>query len=359
MKTEIIRINPDNLTDKAEADKLSYAADILKNGGLVAFPTETVYGLGANALDEKAVKGIYSAKGRPSDNPLIVHISDRNGLDRLVSEIPPIAEELAKTFWPGPLTLVMNKSELIPQIISAGLNTVAVRMPSHPVARELIRMSGVPVAAPSANSSGKPSPTCAGHVVEDLSGKVDVIIDGGNVHVGLESTVLDITHLPPVILRPGGVTPAQLTALVGYVEIGRSLVEDGFDSAEVPMAPGMKYRHYAPKAIMTVVTGPLESIVHEICRRSAEYSLSGAKTAILATDETIGCYVNLTDCETVSMGSRGNPETIALSLFKLLRHFDRRGVQYILAEAIDADGVGLAVMNRMLKAAGYNIINME
>ncbi|NTV90744.1 MAG: L-threonylcarbamoyladenylate synthase [Clostridiales bacterium] len=270
----------------------------------------------------------------------------------------------------APLLRCAASPAIVPSIISAGLDTVAVRMPSHPVALELIRLSGVPVAAPSANSSGKPSPTGAEHVIEDLNGKVDIILDGGDVHVGLESTVLDITHNPPVILRPGGITPEMISSVIGHVEISPSLSADGTSASEIPRSPGMKYRHYAPKALMTVVSGPVDKMTAEIMRIALSDSRTGIKTAILATDETLASYKALAACEAsaannalpieiISMGSRKAPETIAHSLFRLLRSLDGKGVGHILAEAIEPEGFGLAVMNRMLKAAGYNIINLE
>jgi len=366
LKTEIIRINPGKLEDKNELSKLQYAANVLQKGGLVAFPTETVYGLGANALDEASVKKIYAAKGRPSDNPLIVHIAELNDLSWLTPDIPPVAELLTAAFWPGPLTLVMKRSEKVPAVVSAGLETVAIRMPSHPVALKLISISGVPVAAPSANSSGKPSPTSAWHVIEDLFGKVDIIIDGGDVSVGLESTVLDITVSPPVILRPGGITPAQLAEIIGDVKVNTSLSSgdspEGGSENEVPRAPGMKYRHYAPKAEMTVVIGKTDEMVSEILRLAKAYSEKNARTAILATDETYHLYSlspETGNCPVIeSMGSRNHPETIAHNLFRLLRQMDKLGIQYIFAESIPARGVGLAVMNRLLKASGYRIIKV-
>ena len=253
MKTQIIKID----TSTSNWDKqLDQAAEVLRSGGLVAFPTETVYGLGANALDEEAVKSIYRAKGRPSDNPLIVHIADTAAVKDLTDSIPGTAQALMDAFWPGPLTLVMPRSSLVPDIVTAGLDTVAVRMPSHPIASALIKKAGVPVAAPSANSSGRPSPTLARHVIEDMMGKIDVIIDGGNAEVGVESTVLDITVDPPVILRPGGVTLEQLRHVLGNVISDQT---PGIsDMAGTPKSPGMKYRHYSPKATMLLIQGDPE-----------------------------------------------------------------------------------------------------
>lgn len=346
LETKIIQINK----DRPETDRLAYAADILKNGGLVAFPTETVYGLGANALDTRAVEGIYRAKGRPSDNPLIVHIADKKALDKLTDKRPENMEILMDKFWPGPLTLVVPKSASVPDIVTAGLDSVAIRMPSHPVALALISMSGVPVAAPSANSSGKPSPTRAEHVIEDLSGKVDVIIDSGAVEVGLESTVLDITTHTPQILRPGGITYEQLQSLLGSVEMCKSLRSK--DIHHTPKSPGMKYKHYAPDAQILIIDGELKKVAEEIKRMYAENQAAGIKTGILATDETIQLY-NAT--EIISMGSRKNPGTIASKLFHSLRHFNGKNIQVILSESVADEGIGFAVMNRLAKAAGFNI----
>ena len=313
MKTEIIKIDENNI----DTDKLKCAADALRAGKLVAFPTETVYGLGANAMVESAVNSIFEAKGRPSDNPLIVHISKNESLFNLVVDMPTCAGILMKAFWPGPLTLVMKRSPQVLDVITAGLDTVAVRMPSNKIASALIELAGVPVAAPSANSSGKPSPTCSEHVIEDLFGKVDIIIDGGNVEVGLESTVLDITVDPPLILRPGGVTFEQLQYVIGNVKIDPSLIT-GKTLENTPKSPGMKYRHYAPKARVTIVEGELIHVVEEIKRLSKQYLGAGIKIGIISTDETYGSY-NVG--EKISLGSRNNPALIASNLFNTLRFF--------------------------------------
>lgn len=350
MKTEIIKLDINNI----DKDKLRFAAEVIKSGGLVAFPTETVYGLGANALNEKAVQSIFKAKGRPSDNPLIVHISDKNELNNIVKSIPPGAFPLMDKFWPGPLTIIMNKSDAVPAVITAGLDTVAVRMPSHPVALALIRESSLPIAAPSANISGKPSPTSAKHVISDLSGKVDVIIDAGNVNIGLESTVLDMTSIPPMILRPGGISPSQLEEVLGKISIDPASMGSR-ELASTPKAPGMKYTHYSPKADVIIIEGQLEKVVEKIKELANLYGKKGVRVGVLATDQTKHLYDNV---ELISMGDREHPETIAANLFMDLREFDDRNVQIILAEAIDKSGIGLAVMNRMIKAAGYNIIKV-
>lgn len=356
MNTEVIKVD----ISKPEWDKqLDHAAQVLRDGGLVAFPTETVYGLGANALDQHAVEGIYKAKGRPSDNPLIVHIAETGALKELTSGIPGTAAKLMEACWPGPLTLLMPKSDKIPAIVTAGLDTVGIRMPSNPIALELIRKSGVPVAAPSANSSGRPSPTLAKHVMEDLSGKVDVIIDGGHSKVGVESTVLDITAEPPMILRPGGVTLERLTQILGEVRFDPAISSDGRTSAP-PRAPGMKYRHYAPKAMMLIIQGGPEPVADEIGRRAELYNRDGTNVGILVTDETASLYepALFSCCKIMSLGSRRSPESLAANLFKCLRDFDENNVGVILAEAPEAVGIGHAVMNRMLKAAGGNIIKV-
>lgn len=362
LKTEIIKV------DTAVKDwdmQLDYAAQVLRSGGLVAFPTETVYGLGANALDDKAVEGIYRAKGRPADNPLIIHITNTDSVKELADSIPFVAPVLMETFWPGPLTLVMPRSKNVPDIITAGLDTVAIRMPSHPIAAALINKAGVPVAAPSANSSGRPSPTLAKHVIEDLSGKVDVIIDGGISKVGVESTVLDITVTPPMILRPGGVTLEQLRSVLGAVSWDHASVgtHSGAPSAashSTPKSPGMKYKHYSPKAALLLLQGNPERVASEISRRAALYHREGTSIGILNTDETASMYEPslYAFCKILSLGSRENPESLASNLFRCLREFDEKSVEMIMAETPDANGIGQAVMNRLLKAAGGNIIKL-
>ena len=350
LKTKIIRIDPENI----DIEDIRAAAGVLKAGGLVAFPTETVYGLGANAFDETAVRKIFKAKGRPQDNPLIVHIASVEDIEPLVRGLTPVTGTLMERFWPGPLTLVMNKSDRIPPAVSAGLETVAVRMPSHPVALFLIREAGLPVAAPSANVSGRPSPTSAQHVEEDLTGRVDVIIDAGRTDIGLESTVLDLTAYPPVILRPGGITPAQLEEAIGEVSIDPAATEKTPAKLK-PRSPGMKYRHYSPKAEMLIVEGEISKVVEKIRELALSYAARGVIVGILATDQTRDMYPA---ARVISAGDRDKPETIAANLFRTLREFDGSGVGLILAEAVDGNGIGLAVMNRLNKAAGYNVIKV-
>ncbi|QQY79190.1 L-threonylcarbamoyladenylate synthase [Keratinibaculum paraultunense] len=349
IETIIIKVNKQN-PEKALIKK---GADIIKSGGLVAFPTETVYGLGANGLDEKAVKKIFIAKGRPQDNPLILHVAEKDQVSPLVEFISKEAEELMEKFWPGPLTLLFKRSKLVPDCITAGLDTVAIRMPNHPVALALIKASDVPIAAPSANTSGKPSPTLASHVKEDLYGKIHMIIDGGKTGIGVESTVLDMSGDKPLILRPGGVTLEQLREILPYVEEDLSIIKD--DENIVPKSPGQKYKHYAPKGEMYLFIGNLDNIVNAIDEYANKYIELGKKVGIMATDETKSKY---NKGIILSLGTRKNKEAIARNLFSTLRKFDEKGVDIILAEGVDSQGIGKAIMNRMKKAAGGNIIRV-
>ena len=349
MKTEYVDLREEN--DIKEGVKK--AAVILKNGGLVAFPTETVYGLGANGLDETAVPKIYEAKGRPSDNPLILHISEFEEIKDIVKEIPKSALILAEEFWPGPLTMVFKKSDLVPYRTTGGLESVAIRMPSNKIARELIKAAGVPIAAPSANSSGRPSPTRASHVLFDLEGKIDMVIDGGAVDIGLESTIVDVTGEIPVILRPGFITEEMLTEAIGRVDTDEVVKSLSPDKHLKPKAPGMKYRHYAPQGKMTIYKGNPDGVVEII---NEELSKSeNKKTGVLATDETKSYY--RADI-IISLGSREDGESIAHNLFDALRRFDDEGVELIFSEGFDENRLGFAIMNRLHKSAGYNIINV-
>lgn len=339
------------IVNASDEDGIKAAAKAIREGKLVAFPTETVYGLGANALMPQAVKRIFEAKGRPSDNPLIVHIADISQLNDLVSGIPDIAATLIDAFWPGPLTLIFKKSDIIPDVITAGLDTVAVRMPSNPVAQKFIRESGVPIAAPSANLSGRPSPTTAHHVAVDLSGRVEYIIDGGPCTVGLESTVLDITGPVPVILRPGGVTAEMLQKVTGSGDIGASTEVKG---NEKPRAPGMKYRHYSPKAEMILVSGSDDRVVNTINSLTVERQKEGLVVGVLACNENAGLYK--ADV-VIPAGSKERLQDVAAELFDALRKFDDEKVDIIYSETFTERGIGKAVMNRLKKAAGGKIID--
>lgn len=330
------------------------AAEVIQAGGLVAFPTETVYGLGANALNEESVKKIFQAKGRPSDNPLIVHISSREELPSLVEYIPQKAQTLMDAFWPGPLTLIFPKSDIIPDSITAGLSTVAVRFPQNKIARDLINVSKVPIAAPSANTSGKPSPTKASHVIEDLQGKIDMVLDGGSVLVGLESTVVDVTGDIPMILRPGGITKEMLEEVIGDVLVDPGIISEKVLSS-TPKAPGMKYKHYAPKAKITIVEGRLSDVITAINRFTKEKQEQSLKVGIMATNQTKEGYHG--DCILV-VGDRNNPETVAAHLFDTLRSFDEAGMDVVFAEAFPDEKIGFAIMNRLKKAAGYDIVKV-
>jgi L-threonylcarbamoyladenylate synthase len=348
METRIIAMNK----KKDNHDGMVQAAQALAQGKLVVFPTETVYGLGANALDNEAVKKIFTAKGRPSDNPLIVHIARKEQLTALVSNIPAKAIILMEAFWPGPLTLVFEKSDKVSDSVTAGLSTVAVRMPDNPVALNLIDLAGVPVAAPSANISGKPSPTSAEHVMEDLMGKVDCIIDGGNCRVGLESTVLDLTCDPPAILRPGGITQEMIEKRIGKVQIDKAM---GMEEDEKPRAPGMKYRHYAPEAEMLVVSGEASEVVAKIRQYIDECKKEGKKAGVLASYETCECY---DAAKVLCPGSASRMEDLASRIYACLREFDEAKVDIIFAEGYPEVGIGRAIMNRLKKAAAGRIITV-
>lgn len=351
METRMIQIDD---SEDIQDGELREAARILRDGGLVAFPTETVYGLGANALDEKAAAKIYAAKGRPSDNPLIAHISSIEELSPLVKEIPEVGRRLAEEFWPGPLTLVFPKSDRVPYGTTGGLDTVAIRMPRTAAARRLIALAGVPVAAPSANLSGRPSPTTAQHVWQDMKGRIELILDGGPVGIGVESTIVDVSGKVPTLLRPGAITREMLEAVVGPVEIDPALA-DRPDPKLRPKAPGMKYRHYAPKADMTLVEGETEAVVREIRRLADEQLSAGRRVGILCTEETRARYPRgILRC----VGERSNEEMIAHNLFAVLREFDDLQVDCIYSESFPQDHLGYAIMNRMRKAAGYRMIQV-
>ena len=350
MRAEVVAMDAEHLNMEA----IQKAGKILKEGGLVAFPTETVYGLGGNALDPAASMKIYAAKGRPSDNPLIVHIADLKDLARITTEVPEGAQILAKKYWPGPLTMILPKADIVPKETTGGLDSVAVRFPSDRIAQELILAAGGYVAAPSANTSGRPSPTTAGHVAEDLGDAIDMIIDGGQVNIGLESTIVDFTEEVPVVLRPGYISLEMLQETLGEVRMDKGLIKP--DSKVHPKAPGMKYRHYAPKADLAIVEGPTERVIAEIEKRALAAQENGQTVGIIATDETKSRYSHGI---IKSIGSREQEETIAHHLYEVLREFDSCNVSAIYSEAFFTPRMGQAIMNRLLKAAGHKIINVE
>ncbi|HWQ57690.1 MAG TPA: L-threonylcarbamoyladenylate synthase [Clostridia bacterium] len=323
---------------------------LIREGGLVAFPTETVYGLGANGLDGEAVARIFEAKGRPSDNPLILHVAKKNDVKKLWTRIPESARVLMDTFWPGPLTLVFNKSSLVPDEVTAGLPTVAVRMPDNKTALALIREAGVPIAAPSANASGRPSPTTAQHVRDDLEGKIDLIIDGGPCRYGLESTVLSLAG-EPTILRPGAITKEMLEAAWGAVKLAPSVLSP-LREGETAASPGMKYRHYAPECEVLVATGDARAASSKICREYDKRTNSGENAIIFATAQTQPFY---RDRRCVIIGDRADPATLCANLFARLRQYSSEA-DVVLAEALPQDGMGLAYMNRLLRAAGFRTL---
>lgn len=338
MKTKVAR-----LTKKNWMTVIKEAADVIKAGGIVAFPTETVYGLGANALDEEAVKKIFVAKGRPQDNPLIIHVADKD-ITQYVKEIPPIAKQLIDAFWPGPLTIIFKKTNLIPDVTSANLNTIGIRMPNHPIALELIKSSGVPIAAPSANLSGKPSPTTLEHCIRDLDGRVDYILGGTISEVGLESTIIDCTVYPPVVLRPGGITLEQLQLFDHNIYL--TTPYDLKD--ETPKSPGMKYRHYAPIAPLYLINeeDSMEQKINMLCHKYVE---EGKKVGILATDETKDLYD--ANAFIYTLGSRENLLEVGQNLYQGLRQMDEEEVDLILCETFPETGLGIAIMNRLKKAS--------
>ncbi len=336
-----------NLQNDTDGVMLREAAELLRRGEAVAFPTETVYGLGADGLNGTAVRKIFEAKGRPSDNPLILHIADKKDILKLTTGLTKQAEILIDKFWPGPLTVIVAKSSIVPDEVSAGLDTVAVRMPSHPVAAQLIRLAGTPVAAPSANLSGKPSPTDAETVLADMQGRIAGIIDGGACEVGVESTIVDTTGAVPVILRPGGITREQLEEVVGHVELDPALA--GAETLK-PRAPGMKYRHYAPKAKMYVVEGETLALLPQFAKEAAKF----APVAVICGAETAEAMHRAENLHILNWGA-GKTE-LAVKLYRLLRRCDKLGVGLILSEGVTEDGIGLAVMNRMHKAAGRQVL---
>lgn len=397
METIIKKIDAADMTN---AD-FEEAVKLLKEGKLVAFPTETVYGLGGDAFDPTASKRIYAAKGRPSDNPLIVHIADIEEIKKLCRDIPQTAFELAKEFWPGPLTMIMKKAECIPKETTGGLDTVAIRMPSHPIAKKLIELSGIPIAAPSANASGRPSTTKAEHVIEDLNGKIEMIIDGGSSDIGLESTIVDLTCKPVQILRPGYITIEMLKRVIPDIVYDKAIISHEHNDNIVARAPGMKYRHYAPAGDLTIYEGEAMNVIKAVCVAAGEKLKQGYKVGIMTSEEYEGVYrvslgqyakrtdsqknlrtdlkwerdmygryvqVPVTEAPNFSkyagnlaievVGSREDEDSVARHLFDTLRKFDTEKTDFIYGECFTDSNLGAAIMNRLVKAAGYHIENV-
>jgi L-threonylcarbamoyladenylate synthase len=339
MQTRTIRINP----KRPEPAKIRKAAEVIRLGRLVAFPTETVYGLGANALDPRAVRKIFEAKGRPADNPLIVHIYDKNDILFLASDISSAAGKITQEFWPGPLTVVLKKSKIVPKITTGGMDTVAIRMPKNKIARLLIKEAGVPIAAPSANFAGRPSPTTAKHVLEDLKGRIGMIVDGGKTQIGIESTVIDLSRKTPILLRPGGVTLEQLRKVLGRVDVHPVVM--GKSSSSLHRSPGMKYRHYSPKAKIILIEGARNKADSKIGELVSSFKKKGKKVGIMTMGRS---SPHSADMKRYVGSHHGE---IAANLFRAFREFDSKGIDTVLAHGISSKGLGLGIMNRLRKAA--------
>lgn len=348
MDTIIRKVDPGRI----DSSIIEEAGRLIASGGLVAFPTETVYGLGADALNPGAAERIYAAKGRPSDNPLIVHIADFSDMERLARVIPPQARRLSDAFWPGPLTMIVHKKAHVPDATTGGLDTVAVRMPGHPIALQLIRQSGCLIAAPSANTSGRPSPTEAAHVAADLDGRIAMLLDGGPVGIGLESTIIDLSGEKPLILRPGYITPGMLSEVLGEeVAVDPGILAENDQTK--PKAPGMKYRHYAPKAKLILVDGAQDAVAAKINELTAARQAEGERVAVIAAEETReGYHADAVLC----IGKRTDEDAIAKHLFCILRECDELDVSVIYSESFRTPRIGQAIMNRLLKAAGHEVI---
>lgn len=340
-------MNTRQLTDQDTA----LAAKILRRGGLVGIPTETVYGLGANGLDPQAVSDIFKAKGRPQDNPLILHIPDASWLSRFCRDVPDRAYALARAFWPGPMTMILFRKPMIPDVVTAGLDTVGMRCPDHPVCRAILQAAEVPVAAPSGNTSGRPSPTTAQHMWEDMAGKIDAIVDGGPCSVGVESTIIDLTCTPPRLLRPGGISLEQLRQVLGEVAVDPAVTRL-LSAGEQPKAPGMKYRHYAPKAPVTVVTGSPEGSAAYIAAHA------GAEDGILCFTQYLERFLPRAEGTLQDLGPADDKGEQARRIFDALRAFDHTDVPAIWAQCPDPSGIGLAISNRLNKAAGFHIVEV-
>ncbi len=356
MFTKVVKIREDYKIEESylENSIIEEMGQAIKAGELVAFPTETVYGLGGNALDALAAAKIYEAKGRPSDNPLIIHIAKWEDIYRIGKEIPEKAKKLADAFWPGPLTMIVKKTDQVPLETTGGLDTVAVRLPSHLVAREIIKAAGGYVAAPSANRSGRPSPTLASHVIEDMEGRISYIVDGGEVGIGLESTIVDLTEEIPVILRPGSISLEMIREVIGATVMDLAIEEPMGEQS--PKAPGMKYRHYAPSGSLEVVQGEEEAVIAYINRKCKEYSELGKVVGVLCSEETQEAYEGAV---IKVIGSREDGASVAKGLYRVLRECDADGLEILYAESYHSMQMGQAIMNRLLKAAGHNIINVE
>ncbi len=349
MKTRVVKIDIKNIDTEAIED----AGRIIRDGGLVAFPTETVYGLGGDAFNPRSSQKIYAAKGRPSDNPLIVHIADLSDLGKVAKDIPDAVYKVAKAFWPGPLTMILKKVDNLPKETTGGLDTVAVRMPVHPVALDFIRAAGGFVAAPSANLSGKPSPTSSKYVIEDMFGRIEMIIDGGDSDIGLESTIIDMTSEEPMILRPGFITQDDLLRVLSTVNIDETIMSD--TSGKAPKAPGMKYRHYAPKGDLTIIDGETKEVIDYINQKVLTARADNIRTGVISTDETYSFY----EADAVkTIGSRNDEASIAKNLFRILREFDDEDIDLIFAESFSNTGISMATMNRLLKAAGHKEVKL-
>ena len=351
MKTKVF-VARDNQIEEAE---LKEASAVIRSGGLVAFPTETVYGLGGDATNPEASRKIYAAKGRPSDNPLIVHIADFSQLEDIVAEVPQEARDLAEAFWPGPLTMILRKNEVIPYETTGGLDTVAVRFPSDSIAQRFICAAGGFVAAPSANTSGRPSPTLAQYVKEDMDGRIEMILDGGEeVGIGLESTIVDLTGDIPMILRPGYVTQKMLEEVANQVDVDKTILDANCHLR--PKAPGMRYRHYAPKGDLTIIEGAQDAVKEAICEKSRQATADGHRVGIIATDETMEAYRQNSNAASIkSVGSRLDEAAVGRSLYRILREFDDENLDILFSESFAESGFGQAIMNRLLKAAGHHV----
>ena len=350
MNTKMIQIDPINI----DQEKIKEAGELIAEGELVAFPTETVYGLGGDALRPDASAKIYAAKGRPSDNPLIVHVADFADLEKIAKKVPPQAKRLADAFWPGPLTMIVWKNDKVPYTTTGGMDTVAVRMPNHEVALELIRKSGCLIAAPSANTSGRPSPTEASHVAEDLDGKIAMIVDGGPVGIGIESTIIDLTEQVPMVLRPGYITVEMLEEVLQE----KVIMDPGIvasDDITKPKAPGMKYKHYAPKAEMIIVDGQQDAVVEKINELVGQAKSQGKKVAVIATEENKDYYQSDV---VLCIGKRADEDSVAKHLYSILRECDELSVDAIYSECLQTPRIGQAIMNRLLKAAGHQVITV-